>query len=176
MRYLLDKNVVRYCVRGLLGDLRQDDVRFSLHLLLTPSPGELFISLETVHILEHIVAMPQRRAILRRTSPLFPTRYTRRWARRLREANFDREDAYLLSLASFSTDRLKEGRILGVDVFVTCDLVLQAHYQSVQSTVQKRLQRMTAQLPPPYNRAIMPQVQTPRSAGLSLPFHSSIGL
>ena len=114
MRYLLDKNVVRHCVRGLLGDLRQDDVRFSLHLLLAPGPGELFISLETVHILEHIVSVPQRRVVLRRTSHLFPTRYTRRWARRLREANFDREDAYLLSLATFGTDRLKEGRILAV--------------------------------------------------------------
>jgi hypothetical protein len=162
MRYLLDKNVVRHCVRGLLGDLRQDDVRFSLHLLFAPGPGELFISLETVHILERIVAVPQRQMILRRTSPLFPTRYTRRWARRLREANFDREDAYLLSLATFGTNRLKEGRILGVDVFVTCDLALQARYQSVQSAVQKRLQRMTAQLPPPYDRAIVPQVQTPR--------------
>lgn len=162
MRYLLDKSVIRHCVRGLLGDLRQGDVRFSLRLLLTLSPDELFISLEAVHILEHIVAVPQRRAILRRTSPLFPTRYTRRWARRLREANFAREDAYLLSLATFGTDRLKEGRILGVDVFVTCDLSLQAHYQSVQSAMQKRLQHMTAQLPPPYDRAIMPQVQTPR--------------
>ena len=38
-----------------------------------------------------------------RTSPFFPTRYTRRWARRLREANFDREDAYLLSLATFTS-------------------------------------------------------------------------
>jgi hypothetical protein len=161
MRYLLDKNVVRHCVRGLLGDLRQDDIRFSLRLLLASDLGELFISLETVHILEHIVAASQRRAILRRTSPLLPTRYTRRWARRLREANFAREDAYLLSLATFGTDQLKEGHILGVDVFVTCDLALQARYQSVQPVVQKRLQRMTVQLPPPYDRAIMPQVQTP---------------
>lgn len=162
MRYLLDKNVVRHCVRGLLRDLRQDDVRFSLRLLLTPGLGELFISLETAHILERIVAVPQRGVILRRTSPLFPTRYTSRWARRLREANFDREDAYLLSLAAFGTDRLKEGRILGVDVFVTWDLALQARYQSVQSVVLKRLQRMTAQLPPPYDQAVVPQVQTPR--------------
>lgn len=164
MRYLLDKSVVRHCVRGLLGDLRQDDVRFSLRLLLAPGLGELFISLETVHILEHIVSVPQRRVILRRTSPFFPTRYTRRWSRRLHEANFDREDAYLLSLATFGTDRLKGGRILGVDVFVTCDLAFRARYQSVQSAMQKRLQRMTAQLPPPYDRAIMPQVQTPREA------------
>lgn len=162
MRYLLDKNVVRYCVRGLLGDLRQDDVRFSLRLLLAPGLDELFISLETFHILEHIVAVPQRRVILRRTSPLFPIRYTRRWARRLREVNFDREDAYLLSLATFGTDQPKEGRILGVDVFVTYDLAFQVHYQSVQSAMQQRLRRMTAQLPPPYDRAIVPQVQKPR--------------
>jgi len=115
-----------------------------------------------VHILERIVAVPQRRVILRRASPLFPTRYTRRWARRLREANFGREDACLLSLATFGTGQLKEGRILGVGVFVTCDLALQARYQLVQSAAQKRLQRMTAQLPPPYDRASLPQVQTPR--------------
>jgi len=115
MRYLLDKNVVRHCLRGLLGDLRQDENCFPLRLLLAIGPGELFISLETVHILEHIVSVPQRRVILRRTSPFFPTRYTRRWARRLREANFNREDAYLLSLATFGTDRLKEGRFRGID-------------------------------------------------------------
>lgn len=103
MRYLLDKNVVRHCVRGLLGDLRQDDVRFSLHLLLAPGPGELFISLETVHILERIVAVPQRQMILRRTSPLFPTRYTRRWARRLREANFDRLESPTSQFPQFTT-------------------------------------------------------------------------
>jgi len=88
MRYLLDKSVVRRCVRGLIGGTLTDDVRHSLRLLSVFAPDELYISLQTLHILTHIVKVPQARLIVARTTVLYPVKYTKRWARRLREMGF----------------------------------------------------------------------------------------
>jgi len=161
MRYLLDKSVVRRCLRGLIGGTLTDDVRHSLRLLRTFTPDELYISLQTLHILTHIIKVPQARFIIARTTVLYPVKYTKRWARRLREMGFKREDAYLLSLATFSTDQLKEGRILGVNGFVTYDYHLQNHFLALQPQLEIRLRRMAARLSPPYNRASLPTVNTP---------------
>ncbi len=95
MRYLLDKSVIRRCLRGLLGGVLTDDVQLSLALLTSLPEASLYISLETRHILTHIVKVPQAQFLIERTQVLYPVRYTRRWARRLREMNFGREDAYL---------------------------------------------------------------------------------
>lgn len=165
MRYLLDKSVVRRCVRGLIGGTLTDDVRHSLRLLSAFAPDELYISLQTLHILTHIVKVPQARLIVARTTVLYPVKYTKRWARRLREMGFGREDAYLLSLATFSTDRLEDGRILGVHELVTYDYHLQNHFQTMHSQLETRLRRMTAQLSSPYNSARLPLVNTPDQIG-----------
>lgn len=161
MRYLLDKSVVRRCLRGLVGGTLTDDVRCSLRLLTTLAPGEVYISLQTLHILTHIVKVPQARLIAARTTVLYPVKYTKRWARRLREMGFGREDAYLLSLATFGTDQIKEGRLLGVHALVTYDYRLQNHFLTVQPQLEVRLRRMTVQLSPPYNGARLPTVSTP---------------
>lgn len=149
MRCLLDKSVVRRCLRGLIGGVLTDDVRHSLRLFSLFAPDELYISLPTLHILTHIVKVPQARFIVARTTVLYPVKYTKRWARRLREMGFGREDADLLSLATFGTDRLEEGRILGVHVLVTYDYHLQNHFPAMRPQLETRLRRMTAQLSPP---------------------------
>lgn len=167
MRYLLDKSVVRRCLRGLIGGTLTDDVRYSLRLLGAFPPDELYISLQILRILTYIVKVPQTRLIIARTTGLYPVKYTRRWARRLREMGFGREDAYLLSLATFSTDQLEEGRILGVHVLVTYDYRLQNHFLATRPQLETRLRRMTAQLSPPYDEARLPTVS--RSDQIALP-------
>jgi hypothetical protein len=164
MRYLLDKSVVRRCLKGLVGGVVTDDVRQSLRVLTTYSPDELFISLQTLHILRHIVKIPQTHLIIARTSLLYPVKYTKRWAKRLRETTFSREDAYLLSLATFGTDHLQDGRILGVHGLITTDLRLQNHFLASQVQLENRLQRMTAHLAPPYDGARLPTVYTPNQS------------
>jgi hypothetical protein len=91
---------------------------------------------------------------------LFPLRYQRRWARRLhQDYGFSREDAQLLSLATFGTDL--PGRILGVDIFVTFDLRLLDRFTANYSVIERRFSRMTSHLPSPYIDAVLPEVATP---------------
>jgi hypothetical protein len=170
MHCLLDKSVVRRGLRGLVGGTLTEDVRHSLRMLATFAPGELHISLQMLHILTHSVKVPQARLIIARTTILYPVKYTQRWARRLRNMGFGREDAYLLSLATFGTDQLKEGRILGVQVLVTYDYGLQNHFLAVQPQLETRLQRMVTQLPPPYDSARLPAVRRPDQ--ITFPPHS----
>jgi hypothetical protein len=161
MRYLLDKSVVRRCLKGLVGGIESDDVRLSLRLLTTLPAEDLFISIQTLHILSHIVKVPQAQLITGKTSVLYPVKYTARWARRLRQAGFGREDAYLLALATFGTNQIKLGSILGVHVVITYDLRMQSHFQDVRPHLNERLHRMTAQLTSPYDQARLPEVYTP---------------
>ena len=161
MRYLLDKSVVRRALKGLVGGIEHDDVRLSLRLLTTFPAADLFISIQTLHILSHIVKVPQAQLIVHKTSVLYPVKYTARWARRLRQAGFGREDAYLLALATFGTDQIKLGKVLGVNTVITYDLRMQSHFQDVRPHLNERLHRMTAQLSPPYHQARLPEVYTP---------------
>jgi hypothetical protein len=55
MHCLLDKSVVRRGLKGLVGGTLTEDVRHSLRMLTTFAPGELYISLQMLHILTHIV-------------------------------------------------------------------------------------------------------------------------
>jgi len=47
---------------------------------------------------------------LKRVKVLYPGRYFKRWARRLRDRTFTREDAKVLALGTFGTD--EAGQIL----------------------------------------------------------------
>jgi hypothetical protein len=98
---------------------------------------------------------------------LVPAKYQRRWARRLQE-NFDfsREDAHLLSLATFGTDMA--GSILGGDLFVTLDLKCIDRFVANSSLIERRFSRMVSHLPPPYAAADLPEAVTPTEA-LRLP-------
>lgn len=159
MRYLLDKNIIRHCLRGLLLGKISHDIYLSLRLLEHLSDESLYISVETHHILTHIIKLPIAHRLAAHFQVLYPVRYTKRWARRLREHTFSREDAYLLSLATFGTN--SEGNILGVHVVITLDKRLVDHFSRQRQAIQQRLRRMTSHLSPPYTHATLPSVQTP---------------
>src|SRR5437870_2619578 len=84
--------------------------------------------------------------------------YTRRWARRLHEHGFTREDAVVLSLGTFGTNLV--GDMLGVDTVIMLDMPLINHFYTQHTTITRRLQAMTQQLQVPYREAKLPSLQT----------------
>src|SRR5437867_4014142 len=167
MFLLLDKGVVRRCAEGYVRSARNQPLTPEQQLarsLLQPSfAGHLFVSRELLNLLHFHVP----RSIVEQIEPflrvLIPMKYQRRWARRLQQDfGFGREDAHLLSLATFGTDLLES--ILGVDLFVTFDLKLIDHFTTNSSAIEKRFFRMVSRLPHPYAAAEVPEVVTPTEA------------
>ena len=94
---------------------------------------------------------------------LVPTKYQRRWARRLHQGfGFGREDAHLLSLATFGTDL--SGEVFGVDLFVTFDLKLIDRFGANFPVIKSRFLHMVSHLPAPYMAAKLQEVATPTEA------------
>ncbi len=171
MRLLLDKNVVRKGVNGLIrfarGQEPPPEEELALILLREGAAGEyrLFVAQEIVHILarkEDNSTTLAAQALLRRVSVLKRTRYFKRWARRLRQMGFTREDAKVLSLATFGTD--EEGDVLGVSVVVTFDQRLISNYTHELVVIRDRFEAMVAGLEPPFCYARLPGVMLPQEA------------
>jgi len=101
---------------------------FSSHLY-----GSLFVSSQTMNILRSHVPPDLFNRIAPLLQLLLPVKYQRRFSRRLRQRfNFEREDANLLALATFGTDRLD--RILGMEWTTT-----QAYRKQVNTGVPARV-------------------------------------
>ena len=126
---------------------------------------KLFVAQEIVHILAHkednSTALAVQ-ALLRRVSVLKRTRYFKRWARRLHQMNFTREDAKVLSLATFGTNEV--GEILSVSVIVTFDQRLISKYTHELTVIRGRFEAMVASLEPPFCYARLPEVMLPQKA------------
>ena len=161
MRCLLDKGVIR---RATEGWIRQTVGRPLLVeqqqaiTILTTCPFELCVSAELYHILTHIVEAPFARRALDRVTVLWPTRYQKRWARRLRRFGFTGEDAKFLAYGSFSTDEDRE--VLGVNLVITCDRVLRDKYALDFSRILREFAAMTENLRLPYSSASLPAALT----------------
>jgi len=134
------------------------------HFLLQPSSGaRFFISRELANLLRLHVPPSVVGQIASLLQLLIPLKYQRRWARRLhQDFGFSREDAHLLSLATFGSDL--SGEILGVDLFVTFDLKLIDRFTASSSVIKKRFSRMVSHLRHPYTTVLLPEVVTPAEA------------
>jgi len=163
-RLLLDKGVLRHGLRGLQNVARGRGMtveqQSSLALLLHAPSGSLFSSREALNLVRMYAPAALGAFVTERVQLLIPTRYQRRWRRRLRQRfSFGREDAHHVALASFGVDEM--GQQVGADYFVTFDLRLiqLCHIPYVDITCC--LQRMTCQLVMPYCDAELPDVLTP---------------
>jgi len=110
---------------------------------------------QTANILERrtqIFAEP----LLAETRPLRKARYLRRWARRLTDFAFSREDAIVLAYGSFGLD--VESKTVGVDVIITTDIRLAEHYERRYSEIKNRFEDMIVNLPAAYAVLRLPQV------------------
>lgn len=176
MRLLLDKSVIRRyfegisaLVRGQQPDDEEQQVIILIHLAHTTG-NRLFISQEAANLLRAhgpLLAPVELLMFPRRVTILYPGRYFKRWARRLRERTFSREDAKVLALGCFGTD--SEGQILGGGAVVTLDGAMLRKWEQDASRIAGRLSDMTDDLQAPYAWARLPKVQFPESIAPARP-------
>ena len=169
MRCLLDKVTARYIIQGLLKLAEKRDVSreelaaLDLFSLAHPQEIRFFIVPQTAHVLERLAQLPHFTAIiqlfLERVEVFAPVRYFKRWARRLRDYGFTKEDAAVLALATFGTNETKN--ILGVDIVATFDQPMITQWGIRQSAIRKRLEAMLGDIPAPYHQAKLPRVLRP---------------
>jgi hypothetical protein len=169
MRCLLDKVTARRILEGLLklGEAREltEDELFTLDFYARAEVEglRLFISSPTEYVLQRLETLPRYSAIIHsfrnRVEVAFTTRHFKRWARRLRDYGFTREDAAILALGTFSISTV--GGVLGMDFVVTSDQPM-IHQRTMQyAAIQDHLIAMQENLSDPYRQAPLPQVLLP---------------
>jgi hypothetical protein len=105
--YLLDKNVIRRLLKGLLlldKASAEEQLAVALWVKLRQVGCRLYMSTETAHLLAQFATYREVGLIVNSLGVLRAGRYFKRWARRLREHGFAREDAKILSMGTFGTD------------------------------------------------------------------------
>jgi len=172
MRCLLDKVTARLAVQGLLqlgeGQALADEELLALDLALRASrpPHHLFIVPPTASVLHQFAEQPRFSPIIQlflaHVEVLRPAHYFKRWARRLRELGFTREDAAVLALSTFGTD--SGSTFLGIEVVATYDQAMTNNWMMQRDKIQKRLSAMQRHLLAPYCHARLPQVLRPEQA------------
>jgi len=123
---------------------------------------QLFIVPPAENVLRRVEGLPRYSAVVRLflscTRVVLPTRYFKRWARRLRDY-FTREDAAVLALATFGTS--KDVGVLGMHFVATYDQPLINQWSLQQNKIEERLDAMRRGLRLPYNGVTLPQVLRP---------------
>jgi hypothetical protein len=117
-----------------------------------------YVTPETVHSAQRrdpLIAA----SLLTSLTTLMPGRYLRRWARRLRDCSFSREDSVILAYGSFGVD--DQHQTFGVEVIVSTDQPLIRRYHEQHDSIARRFQRMICQLAFPYCLALLPTLMSP---------------
>jgi hypothetical protein len=145
---------------GVGRELTQDE-NDSLNLLWEGQKGKLnpFITIEAFNLLRRFTGQIEVGLFLEMVDVMQAGRYFKRWARRLREYGFTREDAKVLGLGTFGTD--DTGSILGADAIVTFDQHFIRNYYVYLDALQERLSTMTINLSIPYSEALLPILVQP---------------
>jgi len=162
---LLDKNVVRKVLEAFLriavGRTLSPQQRQSLAAFQRiVQEGQALITMETFHLFQiKALEAPYAVTFLRLVEVLGPTRYARRWARRLRQMELSREDAWLLALSSFGTPQAGGQTPLRVDFLLTFDRKLVG--ACADKTTVRRFESFVRQLDPPFSRVSFPAVLFP---------------
>lgn len=160
---LLDKGVVRrvYELRARVADeLALTNLQLEsaqVFDLLRKRGGQSYLTRQTANVLRRrrpSVAAP----LLADTRELQKGRYLRRWARRLRGMAFSPEDAIILAYGNFGIDW--QARLIAVEVIVTTDLKLAAHFLDQRDKIEARFTAMVSNLPEPYSKLRLPFVIT----------------
>lgn len=118
----------------------------------------LFIVPQTKNVLSAF--FPKREEVqffLDRVEVIVSGEYFKRWARRLQEMGFTREDARVLSLGTFGTD--EQQSFLGVDEVLTFDKPLVTLFEEKQNKIHDKLEAMKRDVQPPYDHAKLPKVK-----------------
>lgn len=168
MRLLLDKVVARRILIGLFSLAQDrplttaDRIALDLFQQCVQLEHQLYVVPPTANVVRRInqaAYQPIIDLFLGQTQVIQPARYTLRWARRLRDAGFSREDAAVLALGTFGTD--VQAGILGVHFVATQDQRLINNWIVRHEQIQTRLMVMQQELPSPYRDAVLPKVLPP---------------
>lgn len=168
-RYLLDKNIIRRLIKELW---RFDQANAEEQLVIAlwhqirQAGDSLYMSVETSNLLQRFSTYREIGLVSKTVAVLATGRYFKRWAHRLREQGFTREDAKLLSLGVFGAE--VGGSILGVETIVTLDRPLINHYRQRRARLNDQLAAMTVSLDMPYSAARLPQVTHPAELWLEM--------
>lgn len=127
---------------------------------------QAFITLETFNLLQRFTERVEVDFFLEIVEVMQAGRYFKRWARRLRDHGFTREDAKVLSFGSFGTR--EAGDILGADAIITLDQHFINNYRAQFNALRERLEAMTVNLPLPYCNVTLPAMIQPANALASL--------
>ncbi len=134
-----------------------------LFSLAHPPEMQFFIVPQTVSVLERLAQLPHYATIiqlfLERVEVIVSARYFKRWARRLRDYGFTKEDAAILALATFGTNKARN--ILGTDIIATFDQPMINQWSAQQLAILERFEAMRNDIFAPYNQAKLPQVLKP---------------
>lgn len=163
--FLLDKNVVRRAIgslRRISSPTPEEATVLEFLFRAQAINAQLFISQETVNLLKRYASRREAQFLLSLTRVLLAAPYFRRWARRVRDEGFTREDAKVLGLATFGTT--ETGELLGIETIVTLDRPLIRHYASTLPVLQKKLAAMATNLAAPFCCASLPKLSTPHEA------------
>ena len=173
MRCLLDKVTARHIMEGMLKLIEGREVSstelFALYFYQrSRSNGiALFILPQTHNLLKRLECLSRYvvliRSFLAATQVIHPAQYFKRWARRLREYGFTKEDAEVLALATFGTTPNRD--ILGMHLVATFDQPMINQWSAQQVEIQKRLLNMRRNFAPPYCYASLPTVERPERIG-----------
>ena len=181
MRLLLDKVTARHILTGFLklaearGLTDPEMVALELYDRAGSRALRQFMVPSTEHVLRRLEDRPRYTAILglfrQRVEVAFPTRYFKRWSRRLPGYSFTSEDAGVLALATFGTD--SDASILGMHAVVTFDQPMITQWAAQRTAIQAHFAAMQRNLPRPYCQASLPQVMHPedidKASNLAVP-------
>ena len=169
MRCLLDKVTARHIMEGMLKLIEGRTVTptelFAIYFYQRGrSDGiTLFILPQTHNLLKRLEHLPRYALLighfLASTQVAQPARYFKRWARRLREYGFTKEDAEVLALATFGTTL--NGDVLGMHLIVTFDQPMINQWHAHRAEIQDRLSNMQRSLEVPYSSVALPTVERP---------------
>ncbi len=171
MRCLLDKVTARHIMEGMLrlvegrSGTSTDTELFALYFYQHASSSNitLFILPQTYTLLKRLNHLSRYGVIIRRflaaTQVSYPTRYFKRWSRRLQEYGFTKEDAEVLALATFGTTPNRD--ILGMHIVATSDQPMINQWRTCHGEIQKRLSNMQRNLAAPYCHVSLPIVERP---------------
>ena len=178
-RFLLDKVTARRILEGLLklaearGLTAEEVVALDLYERAGSHGLRQFMVPSTESVLRRLGERPRYTAIIhlfrQYVEVAFPTRYFKRWARRLQGYGFTPEDAGVLALGTFGTDQ--DARILGMHVVVTFDQRMVTQWATQRAAIQAHFAAMQQDLPMPSRQTVLPQVLRPEDVdrGLNLP-------
>ncbi len=166
--FLLDKNVVRRTIKGIVkveaGSELTPEESDALTLLWKVQKGSLraFMTIETFNVLRRFTGQAEVDLFMEIVDVMQAGRYFKRWARRLRRYGFTREDAKVLSLGTFGTNDARD--MLGAGAIITFDLAFINNYHTQFNVLQERLAAMTIDLPVPFSQAVLPLLMLPSQA------------